>query len=115
MTAVKTDKETLKSVIYNDTSRDDEIDDAVMDLSKFDDEEVIQILMKVANDASFDQMIRASAGESLADIWIRRSIIDYRQLGNLTEIALKEALAMIKSKRADWYTTFSELYPMKVK
>lgn len=115
MTAVKTDKEMLISVIYNDTSRDDEIDDAVMDLSKFDDDEVIQILMKVANDASFDHMIRASAGESLADIWLRRSIINYTQLGTLTKIALKEALAMIKSNRTDWYTTFSELFPMKVK
>jgi hypothetical protein len=80
MTAVKTDKEMLISVIYNDTSRDDEIDDAVMDLSRFDDDEVIQILMKVSNDASFDHMIRASAGESLADICLRRSIIDYTQL-----------------------------------
>lgn len=110
---MKTAQELLISVIYNDTSREDEIDDAVMDLSKFDNDDVIQILMKVANDASFDHMIRASAGESLADIWIRRSIIDYTQLGNLTEIPLKEALAMIKSKRTDWYTTFSELFPMK--
>ncbi len=112
---MKTDKEKLISVIYDDTSRDDEIDDAVMDLSKFDDDDVIQILMKVANDASFDDMIRASAGESLADIWIRRSIVDYSQLGSLTETALKEALGLIKSKRTDWYTTFSELFPMKVK
>lgn len=71
--------------------------------------------MKVANDASFDDMIRASAGESLADIWIRRTIIDYNQLGSLTEIALKEALALIKSKRTDWYTTFLELYPSILK
>ncbi len=110
---MKTDKEKLIAVIYNDASRDDEIDDAVMDLSKFDDDDVIQILMEVANDASFDNMIRASAGESLADIWIRKSIVDYKQLASLTEIALKEALALIKSKRADWYTTFSELYRLK--
>ncbi|MCM3625756.1 hypothetical protein M3194_00080 [Paenibacillus glycanilyticus] len=112
---MKTDKEKLIEVIYNDTSRDDEIDDAVMDISKFDDDDVIHILMKLANEASFDDMIRASAGESLADIWIRRSIIDFKQLGSLTGIALKEALGLIKSKRSDWYTTFSELFPTKVK
>ena len=52
-----------------------------------------------ANDSSFDDMIRSTADESLADIWIRRSIIDYTKIGSLTEIALKEALVLIKSKR----------------
>jgi hypothetical protein len=46
--AMKT--ENLISIIYNETSRDDEIDDAIIDLSKFDDDNVVQILMKVAND-----------------------------------------------------------------
>lgn len=45
---VETDKEKLIAVIYNDTSRDNEIDDAVIVLSKFVDDDVIQILMKVA-------------------------------------------------------------------
>lgn len=43
------------------------------------------------------------------------SIIDYKLLGSLTWIALKEALALIKSKRSDWHTTFTELFPTKVK
>ncbi|SFM50003.1 hypothetical protein SAMN03159341_13917 [Paenibacillus sp. 1_12] len=96
------------------TSREDEIDDAVMDLSKFDDDQVIQILMKVANDVSFDYMIRASAGESLAEIWLRTSSIDFIQLGSLSEVALNEALSLIKSKRISWYKTFLELFPLKV-
>jgi hypothetical protein len=46
----KTEIENLIGIVYDMTSREDEIDDAVMDLSKFDDDQVIQILMKVAND-----------------------------------------------------------------
>lgn len=51
---MKTGKEKLIEVIYDNTSRDDEIDDAVMNLSKFDDDDVIHILMKLANDTSFE-------------------------------------------------------------
>lgn len=109
VTAVNTDKEKLIEIIFDASSREDEVDDAVMDLAKFDDDFVIEILLRVANDPTFDEMIRASAGESLADIWIRRNEIDYKQLTSLTGAALNEALAMIKSKRSDWYTHFGKL------
>ncbi|MCD9025051.1 hypothetical protein [Cohnella silvisoli] len=102
------------AIIYDDTSRDDEIDDTVMNVSQFDDDGVIHILMNVANDVSFDDMIRASAGESLAEIWLRKSRIDFNQLGSLVGIALNEALTLIKSRRIEWYKTFLELFSLKV-
>ncbi|MEQ4485871.1 hypothetical protein QJS35_26175 [Cohnella silvisoli] len=85
-----------------------------MNVSQFDDDGVIHILMNVANDVSFDDMIRASAGESLAEIWLRKSRIDFNQLGSLVGIALNEALTLIKSRRIEWYKTFLELFSLKV-
>ncbi|WP_424769321.1 hypothetical protein [Paenibacillus sp. sgz302251] len=58
------DIEKLIAFIFDAHARDDEIDDAVLDLSKSDDDHVIHTLLKVANDPKFDEMIRASAGES---------------------------------------------------
>lgn len=85
-----------------------------MNLSKFDDDDVIHILMNVANDVSFDDMVRASAGVSFTEIWLRKSRIDFNQLGSLVEIALNESLLLIKSRRIEWYIIFLELFPMKI-
>lgn len=108
-------KKELIDVLLDPTSRDDEKDDAAMDLSEItDDEEVICTLFQVANNSSYDDMIKASCGESIASIWLQRNKIDLPMLGKLQGIAFSEALSVIKSKRFDWYKQFVEKYPDKL-
>lgn len=49
-------------------------DDAAMDLSSYDAPEVEAALIEIASDATVDEMILESAGESLAEIWIRKKV-----------------------------------------
>lgn len=105
------DKNSLLEILLDPSSSDAEKDDAVIDLGiNFQDEETIDILIKVSNDNDYDEMIAASCGESLGQIWLSTQQIDFEKLSFLKGIALLEALSLIKAKRPDWYKTYFELY-----
>lgn len=105
------DKESLLEILLDPTTSDAEKDDAVIELgSNFQDDETIDILIKVSNDINCDKMIVASCGESIAHIWLTNQRIDYEKLSYLKGIALTEALSLIKAQRPDWYKTYSNVY-----
>ncbi|SFA99824.1 MULTISPECIES: hypothetical protein [unclassified Bacillus (in: firmicutes)] len=92
---------------------DEQVDDATRDdcaiyLADFDDEEVISVLINVANNKNEEEMIRATCGESLAEIWIRKNQINFDVLANLEESALEEALGLIKHKNPQWYMEYEK-------
>lgn len=90
---------------------DAEKDDAVIELgNNFQDNDTIDILIKVSKDGNYDEMIAASCGESIAYIWLTKQRIDYEKLSNLKGITLSEALFLIKVQRPDWYKAYSKLY-----
>lgn len=74
-------KSELIAVLLDSTAREDERDDAAMDLADFDGNDVVQTLYTVATDQSLQsEMIKGSCGESLASIWIRTGTIDFEML-----------------------------------
>ena len=106
------DKESLLKILFDPTSSDAEKDDAIIELgSNFQDEETVDILIKVSNDSNFDEMIAASCGESIAQIWVANQRIDYERLSHLKGITLTEALSLIKAQCPEWYKRYLELYP----
>lgn len=100
-------KSELIAVLLDSTAREDERDDAAMDLADFDGYDVVEALYTVAADQSLQsEMIKGSCGESLASIWIRTGTIDFELLSRLEGTAKTEALWSIKVNRSDWYNTF---------
>ncbi|MFD1178410.1 hypothetical protein ACFQ3W_19215 [Paenibacillus puldeungensis] len=100
-------KESLLEILFDPTSSDAEKDDAVIELgSSYQDDETVDILIKVSNDRNYDEMIDASCGESIAQIWLIHQRIDFKRLASLKGITLIEALSLIKAKRPDWYSTY---------
>ncbi|WP_379157948.1 hypothetical protein [Paenibacillus sp. sgz5001063] len=95
-------KELLLQVLTDKSASEAERDDAAMDLGKFDGEDVIRILVQVASDPSTEEMVCSSCGESLADIFMRRGIIDNDLLKKLRPEAFSEAIGLIKFKHPDW-------------
>ncbi len=105
------DKKSLLEILLDPTTSDAEKDDAVIELgNNFQDDDTIDILIKVSKDGNCDEMIAANCGESIAYIWLSNQRIDYEKLSNLKGITLTEALSLIKSQRPDWYKTYSDLY-----
>lgn len=100
-------KSELIAVLLNSNAREDERDDAAIDLAAFDDNDVIEALFAAATDQELQsEMIKGSCGESLASIWIRKRTVDFELLSRLEGTARTEALWSIKVSRSDWYDDF---------
>ncbi|KAB2861535.1 MAG: hypothetical protein F9K39_13045 [Exiguobacterium chiriqhucha] len=92
----------LIEILLDKTASDAERDDAAIDLGYIlEDEDVEAALLTVANDEKTDEMIRASCGESLAQIWIAHNQVSREKLALLTGVALLEAISMIKSENME--------------
>lgn len=103
-------KKTLMEILLDPNTSDAVKDDAVIDLGiNFQDDETIDFLINVSNDNCYDEMIVASCGESLAQIWIRNKQINYKKLLDLKGAALDEAISLIQAQRPDWYKKFLEM------
>lgn len=96
-------KEKLLEILLDKTARDDERDDAAIDLGRYD---VKNTLFHFANDLKEDEMLRASCGKSLAEIWIRNNHCDIDNLLKLQDIAKIEALEKIKADKPTWYQEY---------
>lgn len=84
-------------------AREDERDDAAIELADFSDGDVIQALFLVATDKSCpSDMVKGSGGESLASIWIRTGKVDMTLLHQLDGSARQEAMGLIKALRPQW-------------
>ncbi|WP_440115581.1 hypothetical protein [Paenibacillus sp. QZ-Y1] len=105
-------KETLMEILTDSTASDAEKDDAIIELGEnFQDGETVDILIKVSNESNCDEMIAASCGESIGQIWLATQQISYEKLSHLNGIALTEVLSLIKAQRPDWYETYLEMFP----
>ena len=79
-----------------------------MDLSAYDDPQVQAALLDAGPDPSTPGTIAASAGESLAEIWLRCNRFDPDAFLRLTGEARHEADALIRSRRRAWLELFTE-------
>lgn len=108
-------KEKLLEILKDPTASDAEKDDAVIDLGiNFQDTETVNILIQLSNDNSYDEMIAASCGEYLGQIWLNTQQINYEKLSQLKGVALAEVLSQIKAQRPEWYRTYLELFPQSL-
>jgi len=77
-------------------------DDAAMDLAHFSDDDVLELLYKVAADPMEDHMILESCGESIGEILISKDQLIAKYLLLLTPTAYREAYFVIKRERPEW-------------
>lgn len=73
-------------------------DDAAINLGGCDNDRAVEALMKVATDVSENEVVLASAGESLAQIWLRCRSIDIEVVRMLHPIARREAVALLEEE-----------------
>lgn len=89
----------LISVLVDATARDDERDDAAMGLRGYDEPEAEEALAKVSIEGEAPDIVLASCGESLAEIWCRKGKINMEILERLTGIVRAEALSYIRASK----------------
>lgn len=84
--------------ILLDTTIDEAVrDDAAIDLGLISNNEIIEAaLLSIVNDQKTEEMIRASCGESLAQIWLSNHNFKCNKINLLDGVAFEEAIALIK-------------------
>ena len=94
--------ELLISILLDNAAREDERDDAAMDLGKFDDSRALDALSQIASNPDECETILDSCGESVAKILVRRG--DYRKIifDQLTSTAKRAAYSFIREVKPEW-------------
>lgn len=96
----------LIEVLEDPTATVAERDDAAIYLGERDEPEALAALIRYATnpalDPTADYLVLASAGESIAEIWIRTGRFDANTLNQLVGAARSEAVGSLQLARPDW-------------
>jgi len=92
----------LINVLLDQTALWADRHDAALDLSEYNEDQVVAALLTVACNPNEEQTIIATCGESLGLIWIQRKQLDLNSLYRLTDAAKSEALAVINHYQPTW-------------
>lgn len=91
----------LINTLLDKTARDDERDDAAMDLGRVNHDRSLSALLQIASDPNEDEMVLDSCGESIAQILVMRGRYDQKIIEKLAPIAKNAAYAFIKETKPE--------------
>jgi len=91
----------LIALLFDPSAREDERDDAAIDLGKSDDDRAVEALLRFASDPDSEEMVAGSCGESLAGIAIRRGLSVRSWLSGLQPLARREIEVWVGADRPD--------------
>jgi hypothetical protein len=88
----------LVEILLNHDARADERDDAASYLGRIAEESVVRALAVVASSAEEDEVLVATAGESIAEIWIKLGRIEPEILRSLAGPARAEVQSLLAAR-----------------
>jgi hypothetical protein len=94
--------EALIALLRNRAARVDERDDAAIDLGESSEGAAFRALFEISTSLTEPSMLQASAGESVAMIWLRNGLFRREQLDRMAPAAKAEAEALIRRQRPEW-------------
>jgi len=92
----------LATILMDPTATIAEKDDAAIELGEFDDSEAVAALITATQSKDIAEIVLASIGESIAQIWIRLDNFDPTLFNQLPREAQREAQSFILAKRPEW-------------
>jgi HEAT repeat protein len=92
----------LIDILFDNTAREDERDDAAMDLGRYDDDKALNALLLIASNLNENDTVLDSSGESIAKILTRRKELNKDIFENLHPIAKRAAYSFIKEVKPEW-------------
>lgn len=92
----------LIKILFDATAREDERHDAIMDMSDYNDDRVLNALLLIGSDSNEDDVILDSAGESIAQIWFKRNKFDITAYNKLDPRAKQSMKIYLTNAKPDW-------------
>jgi len=107
---MKNDKEIIKNLIeilFDPNAREDEVDDAALDLGDYDDDCALNALVKAATESyAYNWTVLQNIGESIFDIWDKRNYFSKETFNQLNRSARIGLYQRIKSSRPEWINEY---------
>lgn len=95
----------LIELLFDETARIDERDDAALDLAEYDSDIAMDALIKAGSDRNFDDTVLEAVSTSIAMIWSRNKSFD-RKKYNLLYDKVKRLVKMeLKGFSPSYYDT----------
>lgn len=91
----------LISVLLDSSNEFGDRDDAALDLSLYDEPEAEAALAQIATDATNDEDLADTCGESLAEIWLRKGCVDREVFARLSPASKRVVILMLEASRPD--------------
>ena len=92
----------LIAILFDDTARVDEKDDAAMDLGDYNDDRALSALIQIVTDENEEPFIFDKCGESIASIWVNRDYFDTNLYKKMVPDAQYELYGYIQGSRPEW-------------
>lgn len=92
----------LIEILFDPKAREDEKDDAAIYLGKFTDERAMKALKIVASNPKESFIVSSSAGESIAEIWLKKNHFDANAYKTFTPTAKEEVRLHLKTYKPEW-------------
>lgn len=93
----------LIGVLLDSSAREDERDDAAMDLGRYDDDKALAALAGVASNFAENETVLDSCGESTGKILVKKQKYDKNLLDSLAPIAKNAAQSFIKEVKPELF------------
>lgn len=97
------ERDELIKILFDPKAYEEEREEAAGYLTNFPDTYTLDALARVAKNAKETNYVKGKAGESIALIMITLGHLEDKYLCDINGIALKEALAVFKDNKPDWY------------
>jgi len=92
----------LIDLLNDPTAREDERDDAAMDLGSSEDEKALDALIEIGSNFDENETVLDSCGESIAKILVKKNFFNKDILNTLAHAAKAAAFAFLKEEQPEW-------------
>ncbi len=97
----------LIQVMLDRTAYEGDREDAALQLARLSDTKAIPTLSRVALDTTESDVMRDSAAEAIARIWVQNDVFDGALYDSLQGIAKDVAITIIRNDKPEWLERYN--------
>ncbi len=108
MVSIRVGIDNFIEILFDNSAREDERDDAAMYLGEYNDDRALKALITmVLEPHEIEFIIIASCGESIAQIWVNRNYFNLDIYKKMDPVARREVYGYIADAKPEWVRKYN--------
>ena len=103
---MKDQTQSLIEILMDKTARDDERDDAAIDLRAYKDIRALNALVKIASDVDEDHVLLDNCADSIGELFVEMNFFDRMLFSQMIPFAKKRVFGIISSRKPELIAPF---------